>query len=927
MKKNALLLLLLMLSHWIIAQQGRTKLKGLEWEHPGAIQSLELEQGNELSVWDIPLGMFSMEVNDKRISAAAWKKRDEHFELVNGLWLQINEVENHDKGALIHLQFINNSKDTLSIKNLVPFEADSNKVYLTGMGDHRLSRTHLFRPGYAPVNVIMPDNSWEAGFSSLSLPKTKLQLVGLARRVSWENATRQRFETQLHPGGALHYTIYADVIEGTWHDALELMFRERWLYDLEAFDNSLFEREDLSWIKHKYIAHLIMAWDKDFYDYRNKAFGLVDFLERGQKLYGGNDVIGIWPTWPALGLDQRNQWDLFRDLPGGTSALRSFAQKARSQGTHLFISYNPWDESTRMEDHLQGMARLIQETDADGVVLDTRGASSKELQEEADQVKKGVVMYSEGMAVPKDMPGIVSGRVHNALYYPPLLNLNKFIKPDFAIFRVAELTYERIRREYNLSLFNGYGIEINQFRPGKPEWIEEDYRYLGRIAMVLRRHSHLFTSYSYTPLVPTKKDSVYVNHWKKGDQELFTVFSLHPEGLQDPLVELNLKSDHHWVDVFHYEPLEVREQEGKNLAVIKTDAFHKSALGTNNEGAVTAFGQYPKLIKAHRSHFDLKVETAGGDKLLIWAGNPGYDKTPWIVPADSIQTLDLYSKWGAFEGKLVIELLDKEERLLDIQILNIPSGIPRLLAKKTSKKAYKTAPEGMVKVPAGIFTKKSEHGDDFILYPENDSLQHPIPGFFMDIQPVSNQQFKVFLERSGYQPSDTLNFLKHWENGTFKKAEGNYPVVYINKEDAEAYAEWAGKRLPSELEWQYAAQYPDGRLWPWGNTFDSTRSNTGDNLPYSLEKYAEAKSELGLLNLVGNVWQLTSDEYESSSYRFIILKGGSFFKPLSSWWYVQGGPKNLQWQQMLLRVAPGFERNATVGFRCVADESLIDNEP
>ena len=57
----------------------------------------------------------------------------------------------------------------------------------------------------------------------------------------------------------------------------------------------------------------------------------------------------------------------------------------------------------------------------------------------------------------------------------------------------------------------------------------------------------------------------------------------------------------------------------------------------------------------------------------------------------------------------------------------------------------------------------------------------------------------------------------------------------------------------------------------------------------------------------------------SGSYRYIMMKGGSYFKPSSSWWYVQGGPRELHYQQMLLRVSEGFERNATVGFRCVKD--------
>ncbi len=65
---------------------------------------------------------------------------------------------------------------------------------------------------------------------------------------------------------------------------------------------------------------LWMLWDKYYYDYTKSKYTLEDFLKRGQKLYGGDDVVAVWPTWPTLGLDQRNQFDLFRDLPGGTAA-------------------------------------------------------------------------------------------------------------------------------------------------------------------------------------------------------------------------------------------------------------------------------------------------------------------------------------------------------------------------------------------------------------------------------------------------------------------------------------------------------------------------------------------------------------------------------------------------------------------------------
>ena len=70
----------------------------------------------------------------------------------------------------------------------------------------------------------------------------------------------------------------------------------------------------------------------------------------------------IWPTWPRLGLDQRNQWDMYKDLPGGLDELRRQVRFARSVGTRYFIAYNPWDESTRHEDHLAGMEDMLAKT-------------------------------------------------------------------------------------------------------------------------------------------------------------------------------------------------------------------------------------------------------------------------------------------------------------------------------------------------------------------------------------------------------------------------------------------------------------------------------------------------------------------------------------------------------------------------------------
>jgi len=828
-------------------------------------------------------------------------------------------------------------KDTLEVWNIVPFGEDSSRVYITGLGRHRLSRTHLFRPGYEPVNVIVPDNAWNLGYSEIRLPSENI--CALSRRTSSDKAQIKRFENLLVPGSSVTYTLYADYFTGAWQEGLRRMFQERMLYDLDSFDNTLYEREDLKWVRHTYASHLFYGWDHQYYDSKELKYNLEAFLERGKKWYGGDDFIGVWPTWPTLGLDQRNQWDLFRDMPGGLKEMSEIAEMCRRNGAKFFICYNPWDEDTRSENHYTGMAEMVGKIGADGVVLDTRGSSSLELQHAADSVRKGVIMYSEGMAVPMDMPGIVSGRVHNALYYPPLLNLNKLIKPDFAIFRVAELAFEPIRREYATSFFNGYGTELNIFKPGRPDWIEKDYRFFGKTLRVLRENTSNFVQYDFIPLLPTLTDRIYVNAWPRGEKTVYTVFSVIPEGFNAPLFEAETPDGYHWVDVWEHREIKPVITGGKSCIPIRTEAFHKDWLGTNNEGAISAVIRFPEILKADLSIDRLTFSASKGETVKIWAGDPDYEKNPAIFPVEQ-QTIRLGDYFGRYEGDFVIQLFDGQE-ILDERIVTIKPGEARLVSNVIPTPGTGKAPREMVVIPEGVFTFKTTNGDEFIGYPANPcSGPVKMKSYYMDKYPVTNKEYYRFILSTGYKPADTVNFLKNWVNGKPLGKDETRPVVYVSLEDARAYATWAGKRLPTELEWQYAAQTPDLRSWPWGeeknvrrenewvtNTLtvsrikgiDSTRCNTGNGILEPVGKHPKGANPYGIEDLVGSVWQLTNDEYDNGTVYFVIMKGGSYFNPGSSWWYVQGGPRELHYRQMLLRVSRGFERNATVGFRCVRD--------
>lgn len=871
-----------------------------------------------------PRAFFSFQVNGRihSLADAAIKADDTSFFFYydDGISGQVIPGDDFTKGWNCRIIVSNNSGDTIEFENLVPFVEASDHIYLTSTGPWALARAKLFRPGLGPIGVILPDNAWEMGYGSVPLEESDRSICAIARRAHSEKAEWRRYKTIIFPGGSIEYDFWLDDYSGEWQNGIKLMFHDRWLYDLESFDDELYRRTDLEWIRHDYIIGLQFAWNQEYYDWKSQEYRAGEFLEKGKRLFGGFDVFGLWPTWPRLGVDQRNQWDLFSDLPGGLDKLQSFSRTWKDAGTKFFICYNPWDESTRSENPYVGMAGLIHATDADGVVLDCHGASSLALQHAADSVKSGVIMYSEGMAVVEDMPGIVAGRVHDAIRMPPPLNLNKIIRPDFAIFRVCQIHDGRIRREASIAFFNGYGTELNTFAPAQLESMEDDLGYLGLTSRILRENTSNFLTDAWTPLIHTLRDSIWVNRWPLGDKILFTIFSLIPEGFYGPLFEEIPSPGKHLVSLWHHEELKWTDKDEKKYVPVKTEAFSCFEMNTRTEGNIDCIAILPELIHAEFEGPDLIVDAQAGDLLKVWAGNPSYQNECFkeLVPG-SHKISVLESPFNNYEGKYVLQLF-KSGELLDEAVVLLEPGIPRLISRVNKTLSPAQRPADMQFIPEGSFGFRTENTDHFIPYPDIDTpVMTHLDAFYMDKYPVTNKQFMQFMQETKYLPDDPANFLKHWVNGNIPAGKENHPVVYVSLEDAMAYAEWAGKRLPTEAEWQYAAQGKDGRHWPWGEDFDSTRCNNASGATSPVDAFPEGKSPFGVMDLCGNVWQFTSDVYDNGTYYFVIMKGGSHYKPTSSWWYVKGGPQPNYWHQLLLLVSPSFDRNATVGFRCVID--------
>lgn len=221
----------------------------------------------------------------------------------------------------------------------------------------------------------------------------------------------------------------------------------------------------------------------------------------------------------------------------------------------------------------------------------------------------------------------------------------------------------------------------------------------------------------------------------------------------------------------------------------------------------------------------------------------------------------------------------------------------------------------------GLELNKYEEGPIGDAYVEDYMID--LKDFYIDKTEVTNIQFKKFIDESGYQPKHASNFLKHWKDNTYPDGEKNYPVVYVDYWDAKAYAEWAGKELPTEEQWQLAAQGYDGRLFPWGDKWDSTKANVGTSGAKPVGSFPEGASPFGVLDMTGNIAEMTASFHDDGMHWFSYLRGGSWFQSFHSLWYTENGLLTNNQRLKFWWLNPGYNRSVAIGFRCV--KNIVEN--
>jgi formylglycine-generating enzyme required for sulfatase activity len=667
--------------------------------------------------------------------------------------------------------------------------------------------------------------------------------------------------------------------------------RAEWLADIRhwrderliraGYNPSEYERTDLAWTRRSFVQHLTMIADRYFYDPVAGRYTVGRHLDDLDRRFGGADSVLLWHSYPNLGIDDRNQYDLVRDMPGGVAGVRSMIDEFHRRGVKVFFPVMLWDQGTRPEGvaDATAIARLMAEIGGDGLNGDTLSGFPPIFRDEAHRAGRALALE------PTDSPpamglawNVMSWGICWKYSFTPLVSTYKWLEPRHMV-HVAPRWGKDKTHDLQFAFFNGVGWVAWENIWGIWNGLTvRDREAMRRVSRVERFAAEFLSSADWEPFAPTEQAGVFASRFPRGRSTIWTFVNRNDFRVAGAELSVPHVDGLEFFDLWQGTRLEPLTRDGLSTLEFAIDA--------NGFGAVLA--------------------TMAGDRPA------GLDELLRDMAAHAATRLDE---------------LPKDWTPLPQQIVAIEPS-PRA----------EQPPADMVRIPgaqfpfvvSGIEIEGGESVGVDVQYPWEDSPRRHhrsvvrIDPFFIDRFPVTNAQFKSFLDATLYRPTDPHNFLRDWTGGRYPDGWADKPVTWVSLEDARAYARWAGKRLPREWEWQYAAQGLDGRLYPWGNDWrpgavpapDAGRRMRG---PDAVSAHPDGASPFGVQDLVGNVWQWT-DEFHDERTRAAVLRGGSYYRPRGSQWYFPQAYRLDQHGKYLL-MAPSLDRSGGVGFRCVKDAS------
>lgn len=621
-----------------------------------------------------------------------------------------------------------------------------------------------------------------------------------------------------------------------------------------GYSGAAYERPGGAWGARCFTVAQVWLWDELLYSFAEHRFTPERLLRDAQQRFAGLDGVVLWHAYPVIGIDDRNQWDFYRDVPGlaGPNGLVAALQAA---GLHVFVDYNPWDTGTRRgADDVSELADVVTYLGADGVFLDTLKKAEPELVERLERARPGIVLEGESkLAVERTEDHVSSWAQFFAdSPVPGVLRAHWYER------RHMQHHVRRWHRDHSAELqsawLNGVGIMVWEVVFGVwVGWSARDAATVRRMVTVQRAATDLLLEGEWTPLAELQPQAhahgVYASRFTRDGVSLWALVNRSEEHYTGPVLPPGADFD------------------GTHGAVVDVTGG-----GTRTETAADG----------------VRLTVPGRGVAAVVQLDPGTDEPAWLAPLlRDMAGLD-HDDDASFPHRLAHRVrtapaILRHEADPDQDAVVVPAGPYVLTVRYRARETgmYQGAPyvDEWKPLPPRLHDARTLQRDGVL-----------DTAVAVARREVSNAEYARFLNESGYHPRHGHRFLAHWPapvptaplvdraEWTPPRGREDEPVTYVDLDDARAYCAWRGGRLPTEDEWQLAAP--------------------------------------GFARRRPAVWSWTESEHSDGRTRFVMLKGGSEHGADGSDWYFDGGVQEPDFTAKLLLPGLGLARSAAIGFRC-----------
>ncbi|MFI2489490.1 SUMF1/EgtB/PvdO family nonheme iron enzyme [Promicromonospora kroppenstedtii] len=549
-----------------------------------------------------------------------------------------------------------------------------------------------------------------------------------------------------------------------------------------GYTGAAYERPEAAWAARCSTVAQVWLWDELLYSFEEGRFTPEVFLADARERFGGLDAVVLWHAYPVIGLDDRNQWDFYRDVPGLVALVGAFHEA----GLHVFVDYNPWDVGTRRgADDLTELAAVVRELGADGVFLDTLKKAEPELVARLEAARPGIVLEGESK-LPVERIEDHSSSWAQFFADSPVPGV---LRAHWYERRHMQHHVRRWHRDHSEELqsawLNGVGVMVWEVVFGVwVGWSRRDAATVRRMVTVQRAAGDLLLDGGWTPLAPLAPEAeavgVYASRWSLGGVTLWTLVNRGETDYAAPVLDAAAaeRANGRLVPLSDVSDATDVIVPGRGIAAllhIADDVADPAWL----PGLLDALRETPHDPDARFPH-RLARRVGGSDvqpRVTHPSDTSGADPDAVVVPAgDYVLTVRYRAReTGMYQGApYVDEWKPLPPRLHDARTLQRDGVLPTAVAVAGSE--------------------------------------------------VTNAQFAAFLDATGYAPAEPHRFLAHWSDGRPAAGTEDEPVTFVDLDDARAYCAWRGGRLPTEDEWQLAGEAtpssfgverPGVAVWSW----------------------------------------------------------------------------------------------------------------